>query len=56
MTWTDAVGIGLGLLSIPVNAVVLYLIHRAIACRWCIFDDKCVCVGPGKAGAHEGRD
>ena len=36
MTWADALGISLGLLSIPVNAAVLYLIHRAIARWWCI--------------------
>jgi len=31
MTWADALGIGLGLLSIPVNAVAFYLVHRAVA-------------------------
>ena len=31
MTLVNALGIGLGLLSIPVNAVILYLVRRAVA-------------------------
>jgi len=36
VTWADALGIGLGLLSIPVNAAVLYLIYRTTARWWCM--------------------
>ena len=36
MDWADALGIGLGSLSIPLNVVVFYLIQGAIARRWCM--------------------
>jgi len=36
MSWADALGISLGLLSILVNAAVLYLIYRTTARRWCM--------------------
>lgn len=36
MNWMDALGMGLGLLSVTVNVAVFYLIHRAIARWWCM--------------------